>query len=111
MEPKAETEQGIVSIVAEPNAMTFVTRKEWHELPEMLLGELTQHETDLVFTGTNSIFFLLRSRDPSIQIRITRPYMLVRFSIGKDGKQNVSVMDLSVAEGEQLRRTQLALWE
>ena len=57
-------EQGIsagtdtITIVAEPGALTFATRKEWQKLPEMCLGEIIKHETELVFMGTDSIFFL-----------------------------------------------------
>ena len=34
MEHMIETGENIVTVIAEPGALTFATRKEWQELPE-----------------------------------------------------------------------------
>lgn len=111
MNQNKETNTDILSVIAEPGALTFVTRKEWRELPEMCLGELAQHESALAFYGTSSVFFLLRNINPADFLLDHNSYKLVRISIDEEGKQVCYVMNLSRAEGEQLRQNRLTIWE
>ena len=112
-------EQGIsagtdtITIVAEPGALTFATRKEWQKLPEMCLGEIIKHETELVFMGTDSIFFLLKDLNPInwVNNRYAVPYRFVKISVDEDGKQVFHIMTISKAEAEQILRNRLTLWE
>lgn len=99
-----------VSVVAEPGALTFFTRKEWQILPEALLDELVKHETVMVFKGTSSLFFLLRSLSP-YDFMSSHQFKLVKASYDEDMKMVFYVMTLSGAEAEQLRRNRLTLWE
>ena len=40
MEHNIETGADVVTVIAEPGALTFATRKEWESLPELSLDEL-----------------------------------------------------------------------
>lgn len=113
MEQKTKAAPDVMSIVAEPGALTFVTRKEWQRLPECCLGELAQHETVMIFTGTGSVFMLLHTMDPAdFLLETGHAFRLVKVSIDEEtGKQIFSIMNLSRAEAEQLRRNRLTLWE
>ena len=112
MENKTDTAKDVITIVAEPGALTFATRKEWQRLPEYCLGEITQHKTELVFTGTNSIFFLLKDMNiANWAIYDGFPYRLVKISIDEDGKQVFHIMTLSKAEADQMMRNKLSMWE
>ena len=113
MEQNTKTAPDVMSIVAEPGALTFVTRKEWQRLPECCLGELIHYETVKVFCGNGSVFFLLRDMYPDEYLADTGiSFRLVRVSIDEEtGKQTFSIMNLSRAEAEQLRRNRLTLWE
>lgn len=108
VKPGADT----VAVIAEAGALTFATRKEWCELPESRLDELTHYETIKVFKGTSSVYFLLRNMNPVEYYR--KPgtaFRLVKVSNDEDGKQDFSAMDLSVAEGQQMEINQLTLWD
>lgn len=113
MEQRAGTGTDVITIVAEPGALTFATRKEWQKLPEMFLGDLSHHETMLVFLGTGSIFFLLRSMNPNEYLKDTgTAYRLVKVSIDEEtGKQCFYTMFLSGAEAVQIMQNRLTLWE
>ena len=101
-----------VAVIAEPGALTFATRKEWRELPESCLDELSHYETEKVFKGTGSVFFLLRNMNPVEFLKKSGiSFRLVKVSMDEDGKQAFSVMDLSEAEGHQLVMNQLTLWD
>ena len=113
MEQKTKSAPEIMSVIAEPGALTFVTRKEWQRLPECCLGELAQHETEIVFYGNGSIFFFLRNMDVSGWLKDDYvAFRLVRVSIDDEtGKQIFSIMNLSRAEANQLQRNRLTLLE
>ena len=111
MEQKIKSAPEIMSVITEPGALTFVTRKEWQRLPECCLGEIAQHETVIVFNGTGSIFLLLRNLNPVEYLKDINAYRLVRISIDEEGKQIFSIMNLSWAEANQLQRNRLTLWE
>lgn len=112
MEKNKETNTDILSIISEPGALTFVTRKEWRELPEMCLGEITHYETVCIFYGTSSVFFLLRSLDVSGWTKDDYiAFRLVKISIDENDKQRFFIMDLSRAEGAQLIRNRATIWE
>lgn len=112
MEQRTETNADIFSIIAEPGALTFATRKEWRELPEMCLGEIYHHETACVFYGTSSVFFLLKNLDVSGWTKEDyTSFRLVKISIDEDEKQRFFIMDLSREEGAQLIRYRATIWE
>ena len=106
-----EQNTDVLSVIAEPGALTFVTRKEWQLLPERCLDELVRHETMLVFKGTSSVFFLLRNNAPEDHLSDRNAYKLVMVTMDEDGKQVFYVMNLSRVEGEQLRQNRLTLWD
>ena len=108
VKPGADT----VAVIAEPGALVFATRKEWRELPESCLDEISHYETEKVFKGTYSVFFLLRNMNPVEYLKTPgTAFRLVKVSMDEDGKQAFSVMDLSAAEGHQLTLNQLTLWD
>ena len=102
----------IVTVISEPGALVFATRKEWRELPETALDELTRYDIKKVFKGTNGIFLLLRNIYPLLSWEeIEKDYRLIKIVMDEDGKQILYCMDLSTAEGHQMLREQLALWD
>ena len=102
----------VITIISEPGALTFATRKEWQELPEIFLGEITHHETVMVFYGTSSIFILLRNLDVTEWLKDDYiAFRLVKISIDEDEKQRFYIMNLSKAEGAQLIRNRKTIWE
>ena len=116
MDRRSEVHQDVVTIVSEPGALTFCTRKEWYELSDTFLGELTHHETVLVFMGTGAVFFLLRNMYPIGHLRdlmdeIENRYRLVKVVMDEEGKQKFFVMYLSRAEADQLMRNRFTIWE
>lgn len=111
MEKKTEPVAEVITIIQEPGALTFATRKEWQQLPEVCLGELVQHETALVFYGATSVFFLLKNINPADFLMDHNSYKLVKITMDEDGKQIFYVMNLSRAEGEQLRQSRLTIWD
>ena len=113
MERKTGMEKDPFTIIAEPEALTFATRKEWRDLPEIRLGELAQHETMIVFKGTSSVYFLLRDMNPMEFMNDTgKSFKLVRISIDEEtGKSSFSIMDLFQAEAVQLMRSRVTLWD
>ena len=113
MERKTDRVKDPITIIAEPGALTFATRKEWHDLPEFSLGELAHHETMIVFKGTSGVFFLLRDMNPLEFLNDTgRAFQLVKISIDEEtGKHVFSVMDLCRAEAAQLMRNRVTLWD
>lgn len=113
MDKTTGTGADMVTIVTEPDALTFATRKEWQRLPEMFLGELSHHETVMVFCGTRSIFFLMRSMDPQDYLSETGDmFRLVRICMDEEtGKQVFYTVKISRAEAALLMRNHLTLWE
>ena len=112
MEPRIEPGNDVMTVIAEGNiALTFATRKEWRELPEHSLDELTQYITAMVFKGTESVYFLLMKTNPLNYFTTGRVFRLVRIAMDEDGKQKFYVIDLSCYEADQLQRNNLTLWE
>lgn len=112
MKNKTETKENFISLVEEPGALSFVSRKEWRELPEMFLGELSQHETILVFYGVTSVFFLLRNMNPLEYLNDTETaFRLVKITTDEDGKQKFYSINLFRAEAAQLMQSRITLWE
>lgn len=111
MEQKNKTNADVITIVAESESMIFATRKEWQELPEMCLGELSQHETMLVFMWDADIYILLHNMQPLDYLKdscIT--FRLVRISIdGESKKQKFYTMNLSRAEAAQLMQNHISI--
>lgn len=105
-----ERNTDVISVISEPGALTFVTRKEWQLLTESHFGELSQHEIVFAFNGTESIFFLLRDNTPGNHLSERNAYKLVRGTTDEDGKQVLYMVNLSRAEGEQIRQNALQLW-
>ena len=113
MEHKTETNTDIISIVSEPGALVFATRKEWRELPEVCLDELLHHEAVNVFKGTASVFFLMRNNSPDGIFKDDgNAFRLVKIAVDEEtGKQILFIMNLSRAEALQLMDNRLTLWE
>ena len=112
MEHRTEPGADVFTIVAEPGALTFATRKEWHELPEMCLGEITHHETAMVFYGTSSVFFLLRNMDVTDCLKdYYIHFRLIKISIDENEKQRFYVMSLTQDEAKQLVQNRVISWE
>lgn len=110
MEHNIETGADVVTVIAEPGALTFATRKEWESLPELSLDELYGFITEKVFKGTYSVFFLLRNLVPFAHC-IDNRFKLLKISIDEEGKQSFFVMNLSTAEAGQLIKNRLNLWD
>lgn len=112
MEQRAKPDADVITIVAEPGALTFATRKEWTELPAEYLDELQQHAIEYVFCGSQCVFIMMKNLLPSNYFKAERPFLLVKISVDKEtGKQLFSIMSLSRGEKQQLMRNRLALLE
>ena len=100
----------VITVIAEPGALTFATRKEWQELPEMCLDEIIQHEIVAVFRVFPNVFLLLRNHNPGDFMNDNgRLFRLVRISVNENGNQVFDIMNLSKAEAAQLMRNRLTL--
>lgn len=112
MEP-IKIAESIVTVVSEPGALSFVTRKEWKPLPEKMLDNLTNYEIIRAFKGTSSVFLLLRVLalyEGTGSVYST--YKLVRITVDDEtGKQIFFYMNLSPAEADQLKDYRLTLWD
>lgn len=107
-----ETGADVVTVIAEPGALTFATRKEWRELPESGWDELTMFDVKKVFKGTCSIFFLLRNFLPLRYFEDTKKdYRLLKITTDEDEKLKIYCMDISTAEGQQMLQNRLTLWD
>ena len=109
-EGRIETGADVVTVIAEPGALTFATRKEWERIQEGNLEEVYSYATEKIFKGTYSVFFLLRNLAPLDQYVNIR-FKLLKVSIDEDGKQVFFVMNLSAAEASQLCKNRLNLWD
>lgn len=113
MEPIIKAGPDQLTLIAEPGALTFATRKEWIELPETVLDELRNHSIIHVFKGrNNSIYLLLHNIRPLDYFsECGNNNLLVKIALDGTGNQRVFYMSLSPAESAQLRRNRLALWD
>lgn len=112
MNQKEERNTDIMSIVSEPDSLTFVTRKEWQVLPECSLDELKEYEIVMAFVGTGCVFMLLCNMDPlSFLSERENAFRLIKIAVNEDSKQVFSIMNLSRAEAIQLCQNKKALWE
>ena len=102
------SDTNLITIIQEPGALVFATRKEWKKLPECCLCELEQQETECVFMGSNSVFFLFCDNGP-LSERL-REYQLVKITMDEDGKQTFYTMELSSAQAEQLKESRFSMW-
>lgn len=98
------------TVIWEPGALTFTTRKEWRPVPESQLCELEQMETEKVFKGTSSIYFLLRQIGPLENYKANQ-FKVVRVSMDEEGKTSFAAMDLTISEADQLCKNIIALWD
>lgn len=108
MEPINETGNDVITIVSEPGALVFATRKEWTRLPESRLDTLAQLKTECVFMSVYSVFFLFRYMYPLDGVD---EYQLVKIQPDEDEKPAFYTMYLTGAEAEQLKRCRYNLWE
>ena len=108
MNQKTVRATDVITIVTEPGALVFATRKEWKELPDSSLGELEGQKTECVFMGINCVFFLFQDTNPLDGYR--GEYSLVKIKMDEDGKQDFYTMVLSSAEAEQLKRCRYSVW-
>lgn len=108
-----EIAESMVTVVAEPGALSFVTRKEWQPLPEKMLDNLTNYEIIRAFKGTSSVFLLLRVLALYEGTgSVYSAYKLVRITVDDEtGKQIFFYMNLSPAEADQLKDYRLTLWD
>lgn len=113
MEPVIETGTDVVTVIAEPGALTFATRKAWEPLPENNLDKLNGYRIVMAFKGTSSVYFVLHDFSAPSLIRgeLENCYKLVKVADDEDGKQAFYQMNLSNAEVEQLQQNRLTLWE
>ena len=111
MEQTEKTGADVITVVAESESMIFATRKEWQELPEICLGELSQHETMLVFMWDADIYMLLHKASPFDYLKESfNAFRLVRISIDGDSKkQKFYTMNLSRAEAAQLMQNHISI--
>lgn len=107
MNPINETENDVVTIVSEPGALVFATRKEWTRLPESRLDTLAQLKTECVFMSVYSVFFLFRCMNPLDGVD---EYQLVKIQPDEDEKQAFYTMYLTGTEVEQLKRCRYSMW-
>lgn len=111
MQDKTKTSADVLTIISEPGSLTFATRKEWQELPEICLDELSRHETMLVFMWDADIYFLFHNTTPLDYLKETCvAFRLVRISVDRENaKQQFYTMNLSRAEAAQIMQNRLSL--
>ena len=111
MEPIIETGNGVVTLIAEPGALTFATRKTWEPLPEHRLEELNKFGINMAFKGTSSVYFLLHEYVVPLGRDIESRYKLVKITNDEDEKLVFYYMNISAAECDQLQQNRLTLWD
>lgn len=112
MVKKKQVTSDVISIVAEQGAFTFITRKEWHDLPECCMATLNNHITVMSFNGTDSTYFLLKDICPLDYLKeYGINHKLVKVYVDGEGKQKLSVMNLCQAEAEQMIKNRIAIFE
>lgn len=99
------------SVVAEPESLTFTTRKKWRFMPENSLDELTGKKTVKIFKGTTAVYFLLRDSFYGRNGKVVNKYHLVKVIPDEDLKMDLYSMELSADECEQLEKTGFSLWD
>ncbi len=111
MEQTKKTGADVITLVAESDSMIFATRKEWQELPEMCLGELSKHAAMLVFMWDADVYILLYNMNPLEHLKESCiAFRLVRISIdGESKKQKFYTMNLSRAEADQLMQNHISI--
>lgn len=112
MEPIIETGKDVVTVISEPGALTFATRKEWEPLPENQLETLNQYEIVVAFKGTGSVYFMLdKFTAPMARYDTKTRYLLVKIANDEDERLMFYAMNLSEAECNQLKQNRLTLWD
>ena len=113
MEPIINTKPDTITVIAEPGALTFATRKEWAELPETAMDELQNQNIIRVFKSkTGSVYFLLHNNNPLDRFsECGNNNLLVKIAHDETKNQRFLCMSLSAAESAQLRRNWLNLWD
>lgn len=113
MEQYIETGTDVVTVISEPGALTFATRKEWEPLPETRLDTLNGYKINMAFKGTSSVYFVLHDFAAPSMMRgeLENRYKLVKVTDDEEGKQIFFSMVLSAAEVEQLEKNRLTLWD
>ena len=113
MEPIMEIKPDTITVLSEPGALTFATRKEWVELPETALEELQNQNIIRVFKGKpGSIFFLLYNNNAVDHFSESdNRHLLVKLSSDEDKNQRIFCISLSSAEVAQLRRNWITIWD
>ena len=103
----------VVTVVADSESMIFATRKEWKELPEICLGELSQYETMLVFIWDADIYILLHNMNPLEYLNDSCiAFRLVRISFDKESEsQKFFTMNLSRAEAAQIMQNRVSIFK
>ena len=102
MEQRTEPGAEVITIISEPGALTFATRKEWQQLPEVCLDELYQHEIVSAFCFFPNVYFLLRNHNPGDHLKDNgRLFRLVKISY-ENRNQVFNIMNLSRTEAAQL---------
>ena len=101
-----------VTVIAEPGALVFATRKTWEPLPETRMDDLSGYSIIAAFKGTSSVFFLLHElAAPGFDNKLEDQYKLIKVTQDEDDKLVLYSMKLSAAESDQLRKNQLTLWD
>ena len=113
MKPIIETGPDVVTVIEEPGAVTFATRKEWGELDKSHFEYLTNCHIIKTFQAqTGGLYFLLRNNNPLDYFsKNGNNYLLMKVFADDTGKQRVLCMSVSACEEVQIRRNQLVLWE
>lgn len=114
MEPIIETGKNVITVISEPGALTFATRKEWEPLLENDFNKLKSHELLLTVKGKGSIFLLFRSIYSGAKYLtddLISFFKLVKITMNEEGKQDCYIMYLSEAEFNQLQQNRLNLWD
>lgn len=101
-------EQDMISILSEPGALAFVSRRCWHLLPEHNMHNLGGYVVNSIFRGTASVFLLLANPLPLSGKK--GDFHLVRICQDEEGKLILEDMELTAAEAAQVKQTE-TLWE
>ena len=101
-----------VTVISDPDGLTFATAKKWTRLMKEDLDTLNGYEVIGNMIGVCSVYILLRNRAP---LRLEPPqedFVLLQTTTNEEtGKIDFFIMDLNRTEAECIKNYDLTFWE
>lgn len=101
-----------LTLISEPDSLTFACRKEWHWLPADSLAAVHGYAVIGNMVSTGSVYILLKNMNPLSWKPNIDDYKLLKIMTDEEtGKVDFFTIDLNQAEANQVMSHQLTLWE